>query len=69
MYEIFGGQSGTGPGFSLNVLIFPFLYYSTNAPHEFINLTLTMYDLSNCQYREMKHSRKMNKMRLKNLRT
>ena len=51
--------------FSLNVLILPYHYYSTNAPY----LTLTLYDLSNCQFREMKHPSKMYKMRLKNLRT
>ena len=42
------GQSGTGPGFPLSVLIFPCQYYSTNAPHPLIRLTLTLYDLSNC---------------------
>jgi len=29
--------------------------YSTNATHPFIHLTLTLYDLSICQCREMKH--------------
>jgi len=48
-YEICGGQSGTGPGFPLIVLIFTCQYYSTNAPH----LTLTLYDFRNCQCREM----------------
>ena len=66
---ICGGQSGTGPGFSLSVLIFPCQCYSTNAPHPFIHLTLILYVLSNCQCRYMKHRRKMYKMRFKNLRT
>jgi len=53
LYGICGGQSGTGPGFSLSVLIFPCQYYSTNAAHPFIHLTLTLYDPSNCQCHEM----------------
>jgi len=68
-YGICGGESSTEPGFSLSVLIFPFQYYSTNSPHPFIHLTLTLYVLSNCQCREMKRPSKMYKMRLKNLRT
>ena len=68
-YRICGGQSGTGPGFSLSVLILPYQYYSTNAPHPFIHLTSTLYDLSKCQCHEMKCPSKMYKMRLKNLRT
>ena len=46
--------------------IFPYQYYSTNAPHPFIYLTLTLYDLSNCHCCEMKCPSKMYKMRLKN---
>jgi len=53
----------------LSVLIFSCQHYSTNAPRPFIHLTLTLYDLSNCQCREMKLPSKMYKMRLKNLRT
>jgi len=49
-------------------LILSCQYYSTNAPHP-IHLTLTLYDLSKCQCREMKRPSKMYKMRLKNLRT
>jgi len=66
---VFVVDSGIGPGFSLSVLIFPCKYRSTNDPHPFIHLTLTLYDLSNCQCREIKHSSKMYKMRLKNRRT
>jgi len=44
-------------------------YYSTNAPHPSIHLTLTLYDLSNCQCCEMKRPSKMYKTRLRNLRT
>ena len=66
-YGICGGQSGTGPGFSLSVLIFPCQYYSTSAPHPFIHMTLTLNDGSNCQRRETKRPSKMYKMRLKNL--
>jgi hypothetical protein len=61
---ICAGQTGTGPGFALSVLIFPCQYYSTNAPH----LILTLYDLRNCQCLEMKHPSKMYKMSLKNRR-
>ena len=50
--------------FSLSILIFPCQYYSVNGPH----LTLTLYDLSNCQCCEMKSPSKMYRMRLKNLR-
>ena len=46
LYWICGGQSGTGPGFSLSVLIFPCHYYSTSAPHPFIHVALTLNDLS-----------------------
>jgi hypothetical protein len=69
LYGNRGGQCGTGPGFSLSVLIFTCQYYSTNAPHPFNHLTLTLYDLSNCQCREIKSPSKMYRMRLKNLRT
>jgi len=58
-----------GQVFLLSVLNFPCKYYSTNASHPFIYLTLTLYYLSNCQCREMKRPSKMYKMRLKTLRT
>jgi len=58
-YGICGGQSGTGPGFSLNFLTFLCQHYSTNAPYPFIHLTLTLYDLSNRQCHEMKCPSKM----------
>ena len=64
-YGVYGGQSGTGPGSSLSVLIFRCQYYSTNAPHPFVHLTSTLYDLSNCQCCELKHPSKMYIMRLK----
>ena len=68
-YKICGGQSGTGPGFSLSVLISPRHCYSTTAPHPFIHMTLTLNDLRNCQGHERKCPSKMYKMRPKNLRT
>ena len=53
------GWVGLGLGWfglvSLSVLIFPCQYYSTNAPH----LTLTLYDLSNCQCHELKRPSKV----------
>jgi len=69
LYWICGGQSGTGPGFSLSVLIFPCQHYSTIPPYPFIYLILTLYDLRNSQSHEMKRPSKMYKMRLKNRRT
>ena len=49
----------------MSVLIFPYQYYSTNAPHPFVHLTSTVYDLSNCQCCELKRPSKIYIMRLK----
>jgi hypothetical protein len=36
--EIFGGQSGTGTGFSLSSLDFPCQYHFTGAPYSYYHL-------------------------------
>ena len=44
--EIYGGQSGTGTASSLIMLILPSQYHSTNDPHSFIHLPLTVLNLN-----------------------
>ena len=44
--EICGGQSGTVIDFSPSTSVSPWQYHSTNAPHPFIHLPPTLYNVS-----------------------
>jgi hypothetical protein len=46
MLVIYGGRSGTKTDFSPSTSVFPCQYHSTNAPHSFIHLPPTLYNIS-----------------------
>jgi hypothetical protein len=45
LWDICGGQSGTGTGSSSPTSVFPCQYHSTNAPYTFIHLPPTLYNV------------------------